>query len=263
MKPRRAKPKSTSLALPVRRLAHGEGLSLPQYQSAGAAGADLLAAIGKDEPLMLEPGERALVPTGLALQIPPGYEAQVRPRSGLAWKHGITVLNSPGTIDSDYRGELRVLLINFGQRTVMIERGERIAQLVLAPVMRASLSEADRLNGSRRGAAGFGSTGRASAAAGGKPAAKSQVPRAPRKSRKTTRKLTAKTATRPAGQKAVRTAATAAKKPLRSSKTSPVRAMAKSTQKTASKRSSGSKSATARAKSSRTRSVRAKAKTGR
>jgi dUTP pyrophosphatase len=143
----------------VVRLAHGRGLPLPAYQSDGAAGMDLLAAVEKDRPLELAPGARALVPTGLVLQLPEGCEAQVRPRSGLALRHGLTVLNSPGTIDSDYRGEVGVLLVNLGKAPFTIRRGERIAQLVVQRVERVQLVEADRLAPSRRGAGGFGSTG--------------------------------------------------------------------------------------------------------
>ncbi len=118
---------------------HGEGLALPAYQTAHAAGLDLLAAVPEDAPMMLAPGKTALVPTGLTIALPPGYEAQVRPRSGLAVKHGVTVLNSPGTIDADYRGEIGVLLINHGDAPFPIRRGERIAQMVIAPVTRAEL----------------------------------------------------------------------------------------------------------------------------
>ena len=126
-------------------LPHGADLPLPSYQSAHAAGLDLLAAVPADAPLMLAPGARALVPTGLAIALPPGCEAQVRPRSGLAVKHGLTVLNSPGTIDADYRGEVQVLLINLGQAPVTLERGMRIAQMVMAPVVRAGWPDVDSL----------------------------------------------------------------------------------------------------------------------
>lgn len=146
------------VAVPVQRLPHGEALPLPKYQTPGAAGVDLLAALS--EPKTLAPGERALVPTGIAIALPPGYEAQVRPRSGLALKHGVTVLNAPGTIDADYRGEIGVILINLGQEPFTIAPGERIAQMVVAPLSRivwqsmgAALSETGR------GAGGFGSTG--------------------------------------------------------------------------------------------------------
>jgi dUTP pyrophosphatase len=142
----------------ILRLAHGDGLPLPSYQSAGAAGLDLLAALPANTQLVLEPRARDLVPTGLVIELPAGFEAQVRPRSGLALKHGITVLNAPGTIDSDYRGEVKVLLINLGSEPFVIERGMRIAQLVIAPVIRVELREKKSLAGSSRGG-GFGSTG--------------------------------------------------------------------------------------------------------
>jgi dUTP pyrophosphatase len=142
----------------VQRLPHAEGLELPAYASAGAAGADLRAAV--IEPLMIVPGERAAVPTGLVLEIPDGWEGQVRPRSGLAIKFGLTVVNAPGTIDSDYRGELKVLLVNLGRETVGIGRGDRIAQLVLAPAPQAAFDEVERVDSTERGSGGFGSTGR-------------------------------------------------------------------------------------------------------
>jgi dUTP pyrophosphatase len=142
----------------VVRLPHAEGLPLPAYQSAGAAGLDLVAAV--DKPLVLRPGKRALVPTGLILELPAGYEAQVRPRSGLALRHGVTVLNSPGTIDSDYRGEVMVLLANLGDRPFTVARGERIAQLVVARCERVTLLEAAAASPTPRGTGGFGSTGR-------------------------------------------------------------------------------------------------------
>ena len=151
------KPTKISLRIKVLRLPHGRDLPLPAYQSEGAAGMDLLAAVEK--PLMLKPGSRALVPTGLILEIPRGFEAQVRPRSGLALRHGIGVLNTPGTIDSDYRGEVQVLLINLGDKPFAVARGERIAQLVVQRVERAELSEAVEVSVTRRGAGGFGSTG--------------------------------------------------------------------------------------------------------
>lgn len=141
------------------RLPHGVGLALPAYESAGAAGMDLRAAIGDGEALELAPGARTLVPTGLALQLPDGFEGQVRPRSGLAAKHGVTVLNAPGTVDSDYRGEVKVILINHGQAPFAIRRGDRIAQLVIAPVTRAITVEVAALDQTGRGAGGFGSTG--------------------------------------------------------------------------------------------------------
>ena len=147
------------LVVKVVRLPHAAGLPLPQYQSAGAAGLDLVAAVEKGRPLELAPGARALVPTGLVLELPAGTEAQVRPRSGLALRHGVTVLNSPGTIDCDYRGELKVLLVNLGEAPFAIERGARIAQLVVAKVARARLEETRSTAATRRGAGGFGSTG--------------------------------------------------------------------------------------------------------
>jgi len=143
----------------VQRLPHASGLPLPSYQTEHAAGLDLLAALPAGAPLMLAPGARALVPTGLAIALPPGFEAQVRPRSGLAVKSGLTVLNSPGTIDSDYRGEVQVLLINLGDAPVLLHRGMRIAQMVIAPVQRAVLTEVPSLDPTTRGSGGFGSTG--------------------------------------------------------------------------------------------------------
>jgi dUTP pyrophosphatase len=143
----------------VMRLPHGADLPLPAYQSAHAAGLDLLAAVPADAPVMLASGARALVPTGLAIALPPDCEAQVRPRSGLAVKQGLTVLNTPGTIDADYRGEVQVLLINLGEAPVLIERGMRIAQMVVARVERAQLTIAVSLDITQRGAGGFGSTG--------------------------------------------------------------------------------------------------------
>lgn len=143
----------------VQRLPHASGLPLPSYQTEHAAGLDLLAALPAGAPLMLAPGARALVPTGLAIALPPGFEAQVRPRSGLAVKSGLTVLNSPGTIDSDYRGEVQVLLINLGDAPVLLERGMRIAQMVIASVQRAVLTEGPSLDPTTRGSGGFGSTG--------------------------------------------------------------------------------------------------------
>jgi dUTP pyrophosphatase len=144
-----------SVAVQIRRLPHGEGLDLPRYATDGAAGMDVLSA----EEVTLAPGERHAVATGLAVAIPPGYEIQVRPRSGLALKHGIGVPNTPGTIDSDYRGELKVILINHGVEPFPIHRGDRIAQLVLAPVTLAEWDEVDELDETTRGAGGFGSTG--------------------------------------------------------------------------------------------------------
>jgi dUTP pyrophosphatase len=143
----------------IRQLPHGEGLPLPAYQSAHAAGLDLLAAIPEDAPLLLAPGKHAMVPTGLAIALPQGFEAQVRPRSGLAARHGVTVLNSPGTIDADYRGEIQVILINHGTEPFAIRRGERIAQMVIAPVMQADLNPVSSLPETGRGSGGFGSTG--------------------------------------------------------------------------------------------------------
>ena len=144
-------------ALKLVRLPHAEGLDLPAYETAGAAGMDIRAAVS--EPLVLQPGARMLVPTGFIFEIPQGFEIQVRPRSGLAFKHGVTCLNTPGTIDSDYRGEVKVLLINLGQEDFTIDRGMRIAQLVFAPVVQAQVQEADTFNNTARGAGGFGSTG--------------------------------------------------------------------------------------------------------
>ena len=141
-------------------LPHFEGLQLPAYETAGSAGMDVRAAVPAGEPMVLAPGERAMVPTGLCVAIPQGYEIQVRPRSGLAAKHGLTCLNTPGTIDSDYRGEIKVILINLGQDAFTIQRGERIAQLVLAPVTRLAWQAVDSLDETERGAGGFGSTGR-------------------------------------------------------------------------------------------------------
>jgi dUTP pyrophosphatase len=141
----------------VLRLPEGAGLPLPAYMSAGAAGADVVAAL--EGPRTLAPGERALIPTGFALEVPPGWEVQVRPRSGLAFKHGVTVLNAPGTIDADYRGPVGVLLVNLGTEPFTIARGDRIAQLIVAPVARAAFGEAAALAASERGAGGFGSTG--------------------------------------------------------------------------------------------------------
>lgn len=141
----------------VIRLEHGADLPLPAYATADSAGMDLLCA----EPggVTIQPGARVLIPTGIAIQLPAGYEAQVRPRSGLAAKHGITVLNSPGTVDADYRGEIKVILINLGEDAVTLARADRIAQMVVAPVTRVRLNEVDRLDGSERGDGGFGSTG--------------------------------------------------------------------------------------------------------
>ena len=146
--------------VPITRLPHGEGLPLPAYETAQAAGMDLRAAVPDDEPLTLRPGSRFPVPTGLAFALPPGFEGQVRPRSGLAFKHGVTCLNSPGTVDADYRGEVKVILVNHGEEDFVIRRGERIAQLVIAPVVQAVWAEVENLDETARGAGGFGSTGR-------------------------------------------------------------------------------------------------------
>ncbi|EAV42469.1 dUTPase [Stappia aggregata IAM 12614] len=146
------------VTLELKRLEHGRDLPLPAYQSVLAAGLDLLAAV--DGTITLAPGARALVPTGLAMALPAGYEAQVRPRSGLAAKHGVTVLNTPGTIDADYRGEVKVILINLGEVPFEISRGDRIAQMVIAPVLQADIVEVEVLSETERGAGGFGSTGR-------------------------------------------------------------------------------------------------------
>ena len=149
----------STVTVEIMRLPHGEGLPLPAYQTAHAAGLDLVAAVAEDAPLTLAPGARALVPTGIAMALPVGFEGQVRPRSGLAVKHGLSVLNAPGTIDADYRGELQVLLVNLGSDSVVIARGMRIAQLVVAPVVRANISEVAALPPTERGFGGFGSTG--------------------------------------------------------------------------------------------------------
>ncbi|MBO6540928.1 MAG: dUTP diphosphatase [Rhizobiaceae bacterium] len=149
----------SSPVISVVRLPHGERLALPSYETEGAAGLDLRAAVAEDRPLILIAGRRALVPTGLIMEIPDGYEGQVRPRSGLALKHGVTCLNTPGTIDSDYRGEVRVLLANLSDEDFEITRGMRIAQLVVAPVTRVRILETQALGATDRGAGGFGSTG--------------------------------------------------------------------------------------------------------
>jgi dUTP pyrophosphatase len=150
----------SAIKVDIQRLPHGEGLALPAYQSAHAAGLDLLAAVSEDAPMMLAPGKHAMIPTGLSIALPPGYEAQVRPRSGLAARHGVTVLNSPGTVDADYRGEINVLLINHGDQPFQIRRGERIAQMVIAPVTQVELVPVTSLSTTDRGSGGFGSTGR-------------------------------------------------------------------------------------------------------
>ncbi len=146
-----------SLAVLV--LPHGEGLDLPRYQSASAAGMDIAAAVAEERPLVIASGARAIVPTGLILQIPPGFEGQIRPRSGLAAKFGVTVLNAPGTIDADYRGEVGVLLVNLGSEPFPVTRGMRIAQLVIAPVSRIEPVAVEILSETERGSGGFGSTG--------------------------------------------------------------------------------------------------------
>jgi dUTP pyrophosphatase len=151
---------SALVRVEIQQLLHGKGLALPAYQSAHAAGLDLLAAVPEDAPMMLAPGKHAMIPTGLTIALPQGFEAQVRPRSGLAAKHGVTVLNSPGTVDADYRGEVCVLLINHGDQPFSIRRGERIAQMVIAPVVQVELVPVAALSATDRGSGGFGSTGR-------------------------------------------------------------------------------------------------------
>ena len=148
-----------SPTIKITRLAHNADLPLPAYETALAAGMDLRAAVAEDEPIVLRPMERAMIPTGLAMALPPGFEGQVRPRSGLAAKSGITCLNSPGTVDADYRGEMKVILINLGEDDFTIRRGDRIAQLVVAPVQLAAFAEVEELDDTARGAGGFGSTG--------------------------------------------------------------------------------------------------------
>lgn len=152
-------PSMNEIKVDVARLEHGAGLELPGYESAGAAGMDLRAAVEEGIHVVIEPGRHDLIPTGLAIALPAGYEAQVRPRSGLAAKHGITVLNSPGTVDSDYRGEIKVILINHGSAPFTVKRGERIAQMVIAPVTQAVLVEISELDSTVRGSGGFGSSG--------------------------------------------------------------------------------------------------------
>ena len=149
------------IRIALTRLPHGEGLPLPAYESAGASGMDLRAAVPEDRPLLILPGKRALVPTGLVMELPEGMEGQVRPRSGLAFKHGVTCLNSPGTIDSDYRGEVKVLLVNLGGEDFAVTRGMRVAQIVFAAVTQATVEERSLAGGTARGAGGFGSTGTA------------------------------------------------------------------------------------------------------
>jgi dUTP pyrophosphatase len=143
----------------ITRLPHGADLPLPQYQSELAAGLDLLAAVAADAPVEIAPGKHAMIPTGIAIALPRGTEGQVRPRSGLAAKHGVTVLNSPGTIDADYRGELQVILVNIGSETFIVQRGMRIAQLVIAPIIQVKLVESGTLDSTQRATSGFGSTG--------------------------------------------------------------------------------------------------------
>jgi dUTP pyrophosphatase len=145
--------------LGIVRLPHSDGLPLPAYETEGAAGMDLRAAVAEDRPVLLLPGKRALVPTGLIMEVPAGFEAQIRPRSGLALKHGITCLNTPGTIDSDYRGEVMVLLVNHGDEDFEISRGMRVAQMIIAPVTSATIEERSLSSETARGAGGFGSTG--------------------------------------------------------------------------------------------------------
>jgi dUTP pyrophosphatase len=151
----------STIEVRIMRLPHGADLPLPEYQSALAAGLDLVAAVPTDAPVQIAPNNRALIPTGIALALPPGTEGQVRPRSGLAARHGVTVLNSPGTIDADYRGELQVILVNISSETFVIQRGMRIAQLVIAPILHAKLVESVSLEATKRAAGGFGSTGTA------------------------------------------------------------------------------------------------------
>lgn len=145
--------------LNIIRLPHADGLELPSYETQDAAGMDLRAAVPDNEPLILKVGKRLLVPTGLVMEIPKGHEGQIRPRSGLAYKNGITCLNTPGTIDADYRGEVMVLLINHGEKTFKIERGMRVAQMVIAPVMQVEITESSLASDTDRGSGGFGSTG--------------------------------------------------------------------------------------------------------
>jgi dUTP pyrophosphatase len=151
---------SKTVRIEVATLPHFEGLALPAYETALSAGMDLRAAVPEDEPMSIAPGQRVLAPTGLTIALPAGYEAQIRPRSGLALKHGLTCLNTPGTIDADYRGEVKVILINLGQESFVIKRGERIAQMVIAPVTQGEWQVVDKLSETVRGAGGFGSTGK-------------------------------------------------------------------------------------------------------
>lgn len=185
-----ASPRRTASRRPVlniRRLEHAEGLPLPAYQTQDAAGMDLVAALADEEILTIAPGESAKVPTGLVFELPHGTEGQVRPRSGLAAKHGVTVLNAPGTIDADYRGEVAVILINHGSEAFVIRRGDRIAQLVIAAVLQIAVKESRKLTESKRGSGGFGSTGVKAAvkmAAGGKGAKSKRVPKTAAKPQK-------------------------------------------------------------------------------
>lgn len=188
----RVKARAPGVSVRVRRLPHAEGQALPAYQTAGSAGLDLTAAVPEGSPIRLKPGTHALVPTGLAMALPAGFEAQVRPRSGLALKQGVTVLNSPGTIDSDYRGEIQVILVNLSRKIVIIRRGERIAQMVISPVAQARLVPVVALDVTARGAGGFGSTGRVASA---RNVDKRAAARAVKKS--------SKVATRAAGSKVV------------------------------------------------------------
>ncbi len=151
---------ASRVSIPLQWLAHGLGLALPAQQTAGAAGLDLAAALAPDETVEIAPGAYAMIPTGLALALPDGFEAQIRPRSGLAANYGVTVLNAPGTVDADYRGEIKVMLINHGAAPFVVRRGERIAQMVVAPVSAVKLIEVEALDGTKRGDGGHGSTGR-------------------------------------------------------------------------------------------------------
>lgn len=148
-----------SAELRIRRLPHGADLPLPAYQTEQAAGLDLVAAVPAGAPVKIAPGERAAIPTGITVALPPGHEGQIRPRSGIALRHGVTVLNSPGTIDADYRGEIQVILVNLGAETFEITRGTRIAQMIIAPITQAKIVEFDRLDTTGRDSGGFGSTG--------------------------------------------------------------------------------------------------------
>lgn len=209
-----------TLKVGVVRLPHAAGLPLPAYQSEEAAGLDLMAAVDQAAPMTLAPGARALVPTGLLMELPAGYEAQVRPRSGLAFKHGLTVLNSPGTIDSDYRGEVKILLVNLGQVPFVVRRGERIAQLVVATVTRIRLAEKKTAGATLRGAGGFGSTGTETAArpaSKAKPETKSQT----KAKRKPVTKAKHAAKTRTTSQKRP-TLKTSVKKQKSASRTKPV-----------------------------------------